>query len=182
MCQTCTLQTMKHWKLKEVLNNWRDILCSWIRTFNIIKTSMLLQFDLHIWCNSHQSLNKLSFVDIDKLFLKLKQKKNRPRMIKTIWGRKKEDFHYLTSRHYKATVIKTVWYWLGGGSGGLVTKSCPTLMTPWTISGSSIHEICQARTLQWVAISFSRENSWPGIIGGFFTTESPGNPTVLAYR
>ena len=35
---------------------------------------------------------------------------------------------------------------------------------PWTVCsppGSSIHGIFQARTLEWVAISFSRGSSWP---------------------
>ena len=33
-------------------------------------------------------------------------------------------------------------------------------VTPWTV-GSSVHEILQVRILEWVAISFSRESSWP---------------------
>ena len=49
--------------------------------------------------------------------------------------------------------------------------------TPWTVSlpGSSVHGILQARKLEWVAISFSRESSWLSdwtlvscITGGFF--------------
>ena len=74
-------------------------------------------------------------------------------MTKTIRGRKKfKDFHYLTSRHYKAVVIKTVWYWLGGGSGGLVTRSCPTLATPWAIA-------CQAL----LSMRFARQEHWNGL-------------------
>jgi len=36
-------------------------------------------------------------------------------------------------------------------------QSCPTLCNPMDcgLSGFSIHEILQARTLEWVAISFS---------------------------
>ena len=63
--------------------------------------------------------------------------------------------------------------------------------------GSSVHGSFQARVLEWVAISFSRDLSDPGIkpgspelqadtlltelpgkpafVGEFFTTESPGN-------
>ena len=39
-----------------------------------------------------------------------------------------------------------------------VPQSCPTLFDPMDCSlpGSSIHEILQARILEWVAISFSR--------------------------
>ena len=62
--------------------------------------------------------------------------------------------------------------------GGLVTKSCLTLCDRMDCSppGSSVHGILQARTLQWVAISFSRGSSQPRnqthvscIAGRFFT-------------
>ena len=49
--------------------------------------------------------------------------------------------------------------------------------------GSSVHGIFQARILEGLAFSFSREPSQPMnrthfsyIAGGFFTTESPGKP------
>ena len=44
-----------------------------------------------------------------------------------------------------------------------VAQSCPTLCDPKDcgLPGSSIHGIFQARVLEWVAISFSRESSWP---------------------
>ena len=44
-----------------------------------------------------------------------------------------------------------------------VTQSCPTLCDPMDCSlPDSIHEIFQARILEWVAISFSRGSSWLG--------------------
>ena len=60
----------------------------------------------------------------------------------------------------------------------LVVQSCPTVCDPvdWSPPGSSVHEIFQARILEWVAISFSRGPSqprnWTGvswIAGGLFT-------------
>ena len=44
-----------------------------------------------------------------------------------------------------------------------VTQLCPTLWDPvdYGLPGSSIHGILQARILEWVAISFSRESSQP---------------------
>ena len=44
-----------------------------------------------------------------------------------------------------------------------VTQSCPTLCNPVDCSppGSSVHEILQARILEWVAISFSRGSFQP---------------------
>ena len=43
------------------------------------------------------------------------------------------------------------------------TQSCPTLLDPMDCSppGSSVHEIFQVRILDWVAVSFSRDSSWP---------------------
>ena len=48
---------------------------------------------------------------------------------------------------------------------------------------SSVHEISQAKLLEWVAISFSRDLPDPGIEPvspawqvDFFTTEPPGKP------
>ena len=45
----------------------------------------------------------------------------------------------------------------------LVTQSCPIVCKPLgcSLPGSSIHRISQARTLDWVAISFSRGSSQP---------------------
>ena len=53
-------------------------------------------------------------------------------------------------------------------------QSCPTLCNPMGCSpeGSSVHGILQARILEWVAISFSRESSDPGI-----QSASPTSPT-----
>ena len=52
---------------------------------------------------------------------------------------------------------------LTGDGGGLVAKLCLTLCHPMDCSlpGSSVHRIFQARILEWVAISFSRESSTP---------------------
>jgi len=49
--------------------------------------------------------------------------------------------------------------------------------------GSSVHGISQARTLEWVTISFARGSFQPKdqicifcMAGGFFTAEPPGKP------
>ena len=55
-----------------------------------------------------------------------------------------------------------------------VVQSCPTLWNHVDSlkPGSSIHEIFQARVLEWVAISFSRGSSRPGI--------EPSSPALQA--
>ena len=69
----------------------------------------------------------------------------------------------------------------------LVAQSFPTLCDPMDCSpmpGSFVHGILQARTLEWVAISFSRGYSQPrGTEPGFpalqpdsLLSESPGKP------
>jgi len=72
--------------------------------------------------------------------------------------------------------------------GGAVAQSHLTLCNPMDCSppGSSVHGIFQARILERVAISYSRESSQPrdqtmslaspALTGGFFTTVPPGNP------
>ena len=40
-----------------------------------------------------------------------------------------------------------------------VAQSCPILCS--SLPGSSVHEVFQARILEWVAISYSRASSWP---------------------
>ena len=81
---------------------------------------------------------------------------------------------------------KKIWFplWNKGCGGGLVTKSC-ALCDPMDCSppDSSVRGISQARILEWGAVSFSRESSWPRdqtyvscIASGFFTAEPPGKP------
>ena len=49
---------------------------------------------------------------------------------------------------------------LCGGGGGLVTKSCPTLATPWTIARQAP-----------LSMGFSRQEYWSGL-----PFPSPGDP------
>ena len=69
-------------------------------------------------------------------------------------------------------------------------QSCPTLCDPIDGSppGSPIPGLLQARTLEQVAILFSRDLPNPGIepmspalAGGFFTTEPSGKPSMHVY-
>ena len=63
-----------------------------------------------------------------------------------------------------------------------------TASKDYSLLGSSVHGISQARTMEWVAISFSRraifqtQGSNPALAGGFFTTEPPGKPTQLYFN
>ena len=66
-----------------------------------------------------------------------------------------------------------------------VTQSCPTLCDPMDCSppGSSVHEVLQARILEWVAISFFRGSSQPrertrspALQADALSSEPPGKP------
>ena len=78
--------------------------------------------------------------------------------------------HRVAVRHELATSVVLWWQF----SHYVVSNSCdPVDCSP---PGSSVHGIFQARILEWVAISFSRESSWPRnrtqvscIAGRFFT-------------
>ena len=68
-----------------------------------------------------------------------------------------------------------------GEAEGEVAQSCPTLCDPMHFS---VHGILQARILEWIAISFSRDLPDPGTKPGSpaleadaLTSEPPGKPT-----
>ena len=98
----------------------------------------------------------------------------------------------LSISNYKCLPIDKLWFILlslmnmlkEGCMNVKLPQSCTTVCDPIDCSppGSSIHEILQARILQWVAMPSSRESSWPRIeptylmspalAGGFFTTSA----------
>ena len=68
----------------------------------------------------------------------------------------------------------------------LVTPLCPTLCTPMdsSLPGSSVHGILQARTMEWVVISFFRglpdpgtEGVSPALEADSLRSQPPGKPT-----
>ena len=69
----------------------------------------------------------------------------------------------------------------------LVIPSCPALSNPVDCSppGTSVHGILQARTLEWVAVPFSRGSTWPRewicipcVMRSFLTSEPLGKPNM----
>ena len=75
----------------------------------------------------------------------------------------------------------------------LVAQSCRTLCSPmdYSLPGSSVRGILQARILEWAAIPFSRGSAWHRdrtqiscIAGGFFTIyqDYQGSPTLSNFK
>ena len=73
----------------------------------------------------------------------------------------------------------------------LVAQSCPTLcgLMDCSLPGSSVHKVLQARMLDWLAISSSRDllldpaikPESAALTGGFFITLPPGKPLTVHY-
>ena len=65
----------------------------------------------------------------------------------------------------------------------LVAQLCPILCNPMSCSlpGSSVHGIFQARTLEWVAILFSRQSFWPRV-GNWISCIAGGFCTIWATK
>ena len=118
-----------------------------------------------------------------------------PLMLGKIESRRTIIFLFFSSLYLQlsdeiwSSSLNTQWqHCLKLSTARLVTQSCPTLCDAMDCSppGSSVHGIPQARILEWVAISFSRGSSNPGIepvssvspemAGRFFITEPHGKP------
>ena len=74
----------------------------------------------------------------------------------------------LISSHFKLKRLNTWWVWMTGqglpssAAAAKSLQSCPTLCDPIDSSspGSTVPGILQARTLEWIAMSFSSAWKW----------------------
>ena len=72
-------------------------------------------------------------------------------MHKKFKGKELNESQYLLSINYKLRFVNT---WL---NCSVISDSCDPM--DYSLPGSSVHGIFQARILEWVAISFSRGSS-----------------------